>query len=166
MSLLAEVVRFLEEQQVPHALIGAGAMAIRGFSRGTADSDLLTLDASLLKSERRESLTAGASLEIFKGDFGESLEGTIRLKAGPEVVDVVVGHDVWQRDLIAGADRMAVGDVTLPVVRAAGLGLLKLLTSSSERVHLCAEVERTLPRLPEEARRLWTRILSGSTPAA
>jgi predicted nucleotidyltransferase len=176
MSLLAEVVRLLEQERVPHALIGAGAMALRGFSRGTADSDLLILDASLLNRGRWDSLATGRTLEIFKGDLGESLAGTVRLKDGGETVDVVVGHDVWQRALIEDADRMTVGDITLPVVKPAALVLLKLhaggskdawdidalLRSSVDQGQLRTEVERTLPRLPEEARQLWARILSGA----
>jgi hypothetical protein len=41
MSLLAEVLQLLERERVPHALIGAAAMAVRGVSRSTADVDLL-----------------------------------------------------------------------------------------------------------------------------
>jgi hypothetical protein len=37
MSLLAEVLRVLERERVPHALIGAAALAIHGVSRSTAD---------------------------------------------------------------------------------------------------------------------------------
>jgi len=49
MSLLAEVLGLLERERVPHALIGAAALAVRGVSRSTADVDLLCVDASILR---------------------------------------------------------------------------------------------------------------------
>lgn len=51
MSLLAEVLRLLERERVPHALIGAAAMAVRGVSRSTADVDLLCVDSGVLRRE-------------------------------------------------------------------------------------------------------------------
>ena len=51
MSLLAEVLRVLERERVPHALIGAAALAIHGVSRSTADIDLLSVDATILRAE-------------------------------------------------------------------------------------------------------------------
>ncbi len=51
MRLLAEALRLLERERVPHALIGAAALALRGVSRSTADVDLLCVDAAILRRE-------------------------------------------------------------------------------------------------------------------
>jgi hypothetical protein len=46
MKLLDRVVRALLARNVPHALIGAAALAARGIARSTYDIDLLTTAAS------------------------------------------------------------------------------------------------------------------------
>jgi len=51
MNLLAEVLRVLERDRVAHALIGAAALAVHGVSRSTADIDLLSVDATILREE-------------------------------------------------------------------------------------------------------------------
>jgi hypothetical protein len=114
----------------------------------------------------------GIALRLLKGDFDDPLAGSVRLADGRSVVDVVVGRYVWQRELIDAAVRRSIGELDLPVVQPAGLVLLKLhaggpkdawdiralLEIADDRSQLVAEVERVLPRLPSDARHLWTRI--------
>ena len=92
----------------------------------------------------------------------------------PSVVDVVVGRFAWQRQLIDEAVRCSTGEVDLPVVRPAGLVLLKLhagsardawdaralLEAADDKQPLIGEIERLLPALPAESRRLWERVRS------
>jgi hypothetical protein len=114
----------------------------------------------------------GVALRLLKGDFDDPLAGSVRLADGTSVVDVVVGRYVWQRELIEGAVRRSIGELDLPVAQPAGLVLLKLhaggpkdawdiralLEIADDRSALVADVERILPRLPADARQLWSRI--------
>ena len=140
---------------IPHALIGAAALAIHGVSRATADVDLLTVDGGVLDS------TTWASVEA------------LRLVKGHEIVDVIVGKFDWQREIIETAEPLSIGSLTLPVAHPAGLILLKLhaggpkdawdvesLLEILERTELENAVDHQLTRLPAEARRLWQRLRS------
>ena len=173
MSLLAEVLQLLERERVPHALIGAAAMAVRGVSRSTADVDLLCVDAGILRREAWAAFEArGLLLRVLKGDSDDPLAGSVRLGEGNEIVDVVVGRYTWQREIIEAAERLSLGDLSVPVARPAGLVLLKLhaggpkdawdiralLDVSDDAAAVQAEVERALPRLPADARQLWSRL--------
>jgi len=51
MTLLGRVVDLLVRRDIPHALIGAAALAARGIARSTFDIDLLTTDAGVLQTE-------------------------------------------------------------------------------------------------------------------
>jgi hypothetical protein len=173
MSLLGEVLQLLERERVPHALIGAAAMAVRGVSRSTADVDLLSVDSRIL---RREAWAAfgerGLLLRVLKGDFDDPLAGSVRLREGDEIVDVVVGRYTWQREIIEAAEHLSLGDLSLPVARPAGLVLLKLhaggpkdawdiralLEVSDDPAAVYAEVDRSISRLPADARLLWSRL--------
>lgn len=111
MSLLRDVVALLEAERIPHALIGAAAMALHGVSRATADVDFLIVDARALKRELWSGLESrGVSVRLLKGDADDPLAGSVRLTlSGDRIVDVVVGRYPWQRELIQGVDRRARG---------------------------------------------------------
>jgi predicted nucleotidyltransferase len=173
MTLLRDVVDVLRHEGTPHALIGAAAMAVHGVSRSTADVDLLSVDPAVLRSEFWTPIEArGNRVRVLRGDFDDPLAGTVRLTDGAETVDVVVGRHAWQREVLAAAIVSAVGDVQVPVARAADLILLKLhaggpkdawdvrslLEASRDPAALRAEVERGLPAVGAEASRLWTRL--------
>lgn len=175
MSLLADALRVLEREKVPAALIGAAALAIRGVSRSTADSDLLCVDATVLRREVWDALeTPGRAVRILKGDLDDPLAGSVRLVEGSEIVDVVVGRDAWQREIIEAAELLSLGELKVKVARPAGLVLLKLdaggpkdawdiralLEVSPQPEDIRAEVENVISRLPAEARRLWARLRS------
>jgi hypothetical protein len=80
----------------------------------------------------------------------------------------------WQREIVASAPRLSVGELSLPVAEPAGLIVLKLhaggpkdawdIRSLLEAVQdagaVSFEVEKALHRLPSEAGRLWTRLRS------
>lgn len=173
LSLLDQVAALLRHAQIPHALIGASALATHGVTRSTADRDLLVLDPRCLDATLWSKLRgAGVQVEIHRGDAADPLAGVVRFEAdGERSVDVVVGKSGWQLPILEGAERHG-GEI--PVVTAAHLILLKLyaggpqdawdiqqLLATEERPRLVAEVERDLGRLPEEPRALWQRILAG-----
>jgi predicted nucleotidyltransferase len=173
MSLLSEVLRVLEHERVAHALIGAAALAIHGVSRSTVDIDLLSVDATILRRDSWAELEKpGRVLRVLKGDAEDPLAGSVRLGEGSEIVDVVVGRYAWQREIIEAAEPISLGELRVKVARPSGLVLLKLhaggpkdawdiralLEVLDHAADVEAEVELVLPRLPADARRLWSRL--------
>jgi len=101
----------------------------------------------------------------------------VRLQAwSAEIVDVVVGRYEWQREVLEASERLSLGELEIPVVRPAGLVVLKLHAggpkdawdiSSLAEAHeqwaaISNEVEGFLDRLPAESRRLWERLQAGT----
>jgi predicted nucleotidyltransferase len=174
-SLLVDVARALEGQGVRHALIGAAALAVHGVSRSTADVDLLTVDMRVLDEDFWAELAdRRVGIRLLKGDFDDPLAGSVRLSVDAEIVDLVVGRFDWQREIVESAPRLPLGELSLPVAKPRGLILLKLhaggpkdawdiralLGAVEDAPAVASEVERALPRLPQEARRLWSRLRS------
>jgi hypothetical protein len=172
---LAEIHRHLSERDIDHALIGAAALSLHGYSRATSDLDLLVTRGDVLRVEFWDPLVAvGWKIELLRGEFDDPLAGSAVLEppAGAPTIDVVVGKWKWQTESIERADRVAVLDIELPVVRAADLVLLKLdaggpqdasdvralLGVTAEPARLRAEVEERLDRLSPAARRAWLEI--------
>ena len=174
MSLLREVTNHLESLDARFALIGAGALAFHGASRATLDIDLLLTDVRVLDSELwSDVLPESVQVTIRRGDLDDPLAGVVRLSAeGEREVDLVIGKLSWQRDVIERAVPGSYSSVDLPVVEPADLVLLKLyaggpqdawdirqLLSGESAPDWTAETEERIHVLPEEARRLWDRIL-------
>jgi len=172
-SFLGTVARHLRERGTPFALVGAAAMAVHGVSRATRDLDLLVLDRRCLEPAYWDALSAGGvHVDLRRGDAADPLGGVVRLRdADAATLDVVVGKSRWQGDILARAHAARVEDTSVPVAGRADLILLKLyagghqdawdieqLLCGPERQALLAAVERELPALPEESRRLWARI--------
>jgi predicted nucleotidyltransferase len=169
-NLLRRVVFVLETHDIPFALIGAAAMAAHGVSRSTTDVDLLTTDRRVLG---REIWTAENAVDIRRGDADDPLAGVVRVSAAhtPDV-DIVVGRHAWQARAVAEAAPVTIEGVSIPVVGAHALVLLKLfaggpqdawdiqqlLTAAEEQV--VAAVERDLNELPAASATLWKRIRS------
>jgi len=175
LRLLSEVAGQLTARGIRHALIGAGALAVHGVSRSTFDVDLLVTDPAVLAAGFWSALGAGVAVDARRGDADDPLAGVVRLaRPGTRSVDVVVGRGAWQAEALARAPVTALGAVTLPVVTAVDLVLLKLfaggpqdawdvaqLLAASDRAALARAVELLLPRLPADAAALWGRILRG-----
>lgn len=174
MSLLARVSEILRVKGIPHALIGASALAIYGVNRSTIDVDLFTVDRACLDSRIWDVLAAeGVSVEVRKGDPDDPLAGVVRFEVPPELpLDVVVGKHQWQRKAIGRAETAIFAGVEVPVLGGIDLILLKLyaggpqdawdiqqLLTGPERDSLIAGVERELSDLPGDCSRLWRRIL-------
>ena len=131
MTLLDRVASLLASQHVPHALIGAAALAVHGVSRSTLDQDLLVCDRRVLEADFWQPLSGGPSVDIRLGESDDPLAGVIRISHDPErVVDVVVGRHKWQQDVLARSTR--IGAHTLPVALRSDLILLKLFAGGSQ----------------------------------
>lgn len=174
MTLRAQVVAALHGAGIPYALIGAGALTVHGVNRASIDFDFLVLDPSCLRRELWAGLESrGVSVDVRKGDLTDPLAGVVRFEAPRESpVDVVVGKFKWQREILDRAVLRNTPQGELPVVRPADLILLKLfaggpqdawdiqqLLEGEDRDELIAEVERLLPELDADAKKLWRRIL-------
>lgn len=171
-DLIAAVVERLRASEVPHAVIGAAAMSARAVPRQTLDFDLLVVDRRVLEEAFWRGLPRAP--EIRMGDSDDPLAGVVRFDS-PEV-DVVVGRYRWQSEALERAEELQIGGRTLPVVTLADLILLKLhaggyrdradvemmLTGADEAV--IEHVDRVLPALPADARRLWDEIRSSTGP--
>jgi len=170
---LDEVVRLLRSRGVPHALIGAAAMAGLGVVRASDDLDLLVTAGAVLEESFWTPLASSRMVaDVRRGDDADPLAGVVRISyPGGTPVDVVVGKRPWQRDAIARARAIRLGSVDVPLVGAADLVLLKLyaggpqdsadvrlILSAVDRDAVCAEVEERLPSLPPESVELWRRI--------
>ncbi len=112
----------------PHALIGAHAMAARGYPRFTVDIDLLTTDDRVLSPSTWTELTlAGASVEPRAGEHDDPLGGVVHiLLADGTDVDLLLARWKWEADVISRSETMSIGTVSIPVPRTSDLILLKL----------------------------------------
>lgn len=73
---LADVLSVLERARIEHALIGAGAMSVRGVSRATNDNDLLVRDRAVLDPSLWKDLE---QVDIRLGDAPFALETLLSL---------------------------------------------------------------------------------------
>jgi hypothetical protein len=176
LELLAQVSATLAASGIPHALIGAGALAVHGISRATFDVDLLTTDPRALEPTLWAPLQAGGvAVDVRRGDDADPLAGVVRL-ARPDQrdVDVVVGRPGWQARIPERAAAVTLGGRTIPVATPPDLVLLKLyagsardawdvdqlLDASADERALRAAVLAQLGALPPEAAALWKAILA------
>jgi hypothetical protein len=172
-SLLARVTAILVARAMPHAVIGAAALAVHGVPRATGDVDVLVTDPSCLRDDLWEPLTpAGVQVEIRRGDATDPLAGVVRFSAaGEPTVDLIVGRHGWQGEVLGRAVSTAIGDATVPVVQAADLILLKLYAGGPQDAWdvdqlldvvpgLVREIDARIPALPDDSVALWQRILA------
>lgn len=176
MTLLAKVLARLDGAGIRCGLIGAEALALRGASRATLDRDLLTTERRALDAAIWMPLAdAGAEVDIRPGDEDDPLAGVIRFRAvGERPVDLIVGRHSWQSRILDRSEILDLGEARVHVPRAADLVLLKLfaggpqdawdiaqLLADEDRDDLIAEVDSRIADLPEDAFRLWRKILAG-----
>ncbi len=168
MTLLERVVGILQRQQIPHALIGAGALAVHGVSRSTLDQDLLAMDVRALDGGVWRELSE-VEIDVRRADDSDPLAGAVRFRAaGERDVDLVLGRGEWQREVLARAQIVRLGRLDVPVVTASDLILLKLYAGGSqdkwdiEQVlaadrtgDVRRQVEARLAALPSRCRELW-----------
>jgi hypothetical protein len=167
------VQRVLRSIDAPHALIGAHAMAARGYPRFTVDIDLLTSDARVLVPSLWTPLVeAGASVDPRKGDTEDPLAGVVHilLSDGTDV-DLIVARWKWEAAVIERAEPMQVAGTEIKVPRTSDLILLKLAAGGYTDLHDAAallalaedqaipEVERHIADVRPDVRALWHDLL-------
>jgi hypothetical protein len=173
LTLLADVTAILASGKIAHAVIGAAALAVHGVARATADLDLLAIDDRCLDSSLwRELRARGIEVEIRRGDSDDPLAGVVRINApGESSIDLVIGRWRWQSELLGRAERIELGDVSVPVVTAPDFVLLKLYAGGPQDAWdidqlldvdpaLAARVEESVAALPADAIGLWRQILA------
>jgi len=169
-TLLDRVAALLDAQRVPHALIGAAALAAAGVARSTFDVDLLTGDARVLADDFWSALrTAEVSVDIRRGDDEDPLAGIVRLDtAADRPVDIIVAKHAWQARMIERAQRVPGGP---PVVTPPDLILLKLyagghqdlwdvreLLSTAGGDAIARQVDDSISGMPSEMRDRWLSV--------
>lgn len=172
LPLIHRVAGSLQVAGAPAALIGAGAMSVRGVARGTAVLDLLSHGAPVLEDATWRALTAsGVVVDVRRGDTFDPLAGVVRVHDAEEQVDVVVGWWRWMERISRQAPVATVLGQPLPVATAADLVLLKLyaggsrdrwdieaLLAADDGDALRAEVDARVAELGDDAVALWARL--------
>jgi hypothetical protein len=171
----ADVLRVLEAIGAPHALIGAHAMAARGYPRFTVDTDFLTTDPRVLDRTTWATLeAAGAVVDARRGDQDDPLAGVVHIELpGGADVDVVLAKWKWEASVIARAEPMRVAGLEVPVVQLADLILLKLaagghldlhdaavLLTLADREPLVHAIEGRLPEVRPDVTGAWRDLLA------
>lgn len=167
MTLLRRVAAHLAGARVPHALIGAAALAARGIARSTFDIDLLTTDPRVLDATLWSPLReTGTRVDVRRGDLDDPLGGVVVIESGDDrPVDVVLGKHAWQTRAVERAEPMPDGPA---VVLARDLILLKLYAGGTQDLwdvrellrmpgaeQLRAAVDEDLQDLPKTMRHRW-----------
>ena len=167
------VQRVLRSIDAPHALIGAHAMAARGYPRFTVDIDLLTSDTRVLDPSLWAPLIeAGAAVDPRKGDADDPLGGVVHilLSDGTDV-DLVVAKWKWEAAVIERAEPMRVAGTEIKVPRMSDLILLKLAAGGYTDLHDAAallaltddrtisEIERHIADVRPDVRAVWDDLL-------
>ncbi|HVR44845.1 MAG TPA: hypothetical protein VMS56_15545 [Thermoanaerobaculia bacterium] len=154
------------------AVIGGFAMAARGRVRTTIDLDLLTTDARALDDRTWSPLRAQRTeVEIRRADLDEPVAGMVRVRLPGIDVDVVIGWDRWQQEIVERAETMPIAGMALPVATTDDLILLKLYAGGVDDMHdvanllglepdgeLVRRVDEALRDLPKEMGRRWWRL--------
>lgn len=157
------------------AVVGAYALAARGYVRQTEDFDLMTADRAALETTLWNDIRQdGFAVDVRKGDFDDPLAGVVRF-SGDAAIDLVVAKYKWQQEVLDRAEEMRIETTTLRVPGTADLILLKLFAGGYGDMHdvarlldigprepLVAEVTAALSQLPEEMRARWQRLLRES----
>jgi hypothetical protein len=173
-----EVCAVLEALGAPYALIGAHAMAARGYPRFTVDIDFLTTDPRVLDRAIWAPVErAGGTADVRHGDDEDPLRGVIHVRlADGSDIDVVVGRWKWEADVIERAESMRVIGFDVPVARTSDLILLKLaaggygdlhdvaslMAAAGDRAQLVRAVEEHIGDVRPDIRLRWEDLLRSS----
>lgn len=179
--LAVEISQLLDRLGIPHALIGAGALATVGASRATVDLDFLVVDAQVLEETFWTSrLPEAISVRIRRGGPEAPLAGLVHLsRTGDRPVDLVVGRDAWQREILLRATDLPFLGAHVPIALPADLVLLKLyagglqdawdiqqLLASDPKLAsaVTPQVEARVAALPPRCRELWADLRARRLP--
>ncbi|HEY6361832.1 MAG TPA: hypothetical protein VIX63_12045 [Vicinamibacterales bacterium] len=167
--------RVLDALGAPYALIGAHAMAARGYPRFTVDVDLLTSDIRVLAPGTWADLEReGAVIDARRGDADDPLGGVVHiLLTDGSDVDVVVAKWQWEAQVIERAQLLEVGGAPIRVPTTGDLILLKLaaggyldlrdaaaLLAITDRDLVIRDVEAHIEDVRPDVRALWQELLT------
>lgn len=156
------------------AVIGAFALAARGHVRQTIDFDFLTTDARALDERTWSPLRARRiPVAVRRGELDDAFAGVASIQLAAIDVDVLVGWERWQQEIIERAEPMTIAGMELRIATVPDLVLLKLWAGGygdmQDAVHLLelahpeeisARLGAALPHLPEDVTRRWNRLLA------
>jgi len=177
---LEPVRRVLDELGAPYALIGAHAMAARGYPRFTVDIDLLTTDPRVLDRGIWADLArTGATVDARRGDVDDPLAGVVHILLADETdIDLVLAKWNWEAAVIERASPMTVAPaVTIRVPQTSDLILLKLaaggfldlrdaaaLLALGDRDALVSVVEAHISDVRPDVREVWSHVRASVLP--
>ena len=121
---LRELLSRFEETGIRHALIGGLAVNVHGYSRATHDVDFLI---DLEDEDKLHALMLELGYRAI--DRREDLSSYVR---GDRRTDFLHAHREVGRRLLAGASRIAYGDLEIPVISAEGLLGFKIQAFSDD----------------------------------
>jgi hypothetical protein len=170
MTLVDRIAAVLDRAGIPHALIGAAALAACGVARSTFDIDVLAVDPRCLDAASWNAIEgSGVTIDLRRGDAADPLAGVVRFEQPDQrPVDLVVGRHAWQARALSRALRPA---GSLPVVQRRDLVLLKLYAGGTQDLwdiremlalpdadRLIEEVDSDVADLPVDAARRWAEV--------
>ena len=128
---LRKILSVLENLEVPYALIGGLALAFYNVVRATKDLDLLILLSPIEMERLAGQLTAnGLRAQARKGAPGDPVVGVVvvdlPIDAGHVSCDLLLPSARWQSEAVRNAQTFETEGLSLRVVRARDLFLLKL----------------------------------------
>jgi hypothetical protein len=165
----------LESLGTSYALIGAHAMAARGYPRFTVDVDFLAVDSRVLERATWAGLErGGAAIDPRRGDADDPLAGVVHiLLADGTDVDVVLARWPWEARLLERAERIRIAGLDVPVPRTSDLILLKLaaggyldlrdaavLLETGDRTALVRDVEAHIGDVRPDVSAVWRDLLA------
>lgn len=175
---LGEVLAALDAVGAAYALIGAHAMAARGYPRFTVDIDLLTTDRRVLDRDTWRTIERnGGAVDPRRGDPDDPLAGVVHIRTHDDAeIDVILAKWRWEAGVIERAETMHVAAVAIAVPRTSDLILLKLAAGGHLDLHDAAvllglgdrrrtveEVEACLADVRPDVRPAWRELLAHST---
>lgn len=139
-NLSSELVKLQKEGKLKgFSLIGALAVSAHARPRATKDIDFLVsadkdfffkLLPDILKQK-------GYSLKVFKGEIDDPVNGLIRIydqEDGSELADIIPVLWNWQDEIVAGAEKLDLLGVSIPVARIEDMIVLKLKAGGPQDV--------------------------------
>jgi len=129
-TTLADAAELLRDRSIPFAVIGGVAVSVRGEPRFTADVDAVVgCDVNGALDLLRD-LETTAFQPLF-ADVEEVVRSALilplRHRATRTALDLALGMTGFEKQVIARAEPVALGGVTVPVATAEDLILMKLL---------------------------------------
>lgn len=175
----APVCGVLDALGARYALIGAQAMAVRGYPRFTVDIDILTTDARVLERATWEPIAGeGCAIDPRRGDIDDPLAGVVHIQfADGSDFDVVLAKWQWEGSLIERSEVVKVLGVRIRVPRLSDLILLKLaaggyldlrdaaaLLGVGDRDAIVREVDATVAEVRPDVQAVWSKLLAETRP--